>query len=176
MDDAQKDRVLEDSLPSRVAVGRITRPWGLHGEFKVELSTDFPDRFQPMAKFVIKGSEYTCAHVRHVANGLVLKLEGVDDRDQADQLRDASIEIDSVDVKVLPPGVYYHHEIIGLDVWTTTGQFLGVVQEILHTASNDIYVIHGASGEVLVPATNDVISSIHLDKGYIMVDSIPGLL
>jgi 16S rRNA processing protein RimM len=76
----------------------------------------------------------------------------------------------------LPDGQYYHRQIIGLKVRTTQGELLGDVTEILTGKSNDNYIVRGERGEVLIPAIEDVIRSIDLKRGEIVIEPITGLL
>jgi 16S rRNA processing protein RimM len=76
----------------------------------------------------------------------------------------------------LPEGEYYHDQIIGLQVITTSGIKLGAVTDILPGTSNDNYIVPGLTGEVLIPAIEDVVKSIELDKGTITIEAINGLL
>jgi len=76
----------------------------------------------------------------------------------------------------LPEGQYYHHQIIGLQVWTTQGELLGNVIEVLTGKSNDNYIVQSAKGEILIPAIEDVVQSIDLDHRIITIEPIEGLL
>jgi 16S rRNA processing protein RimM len=76
----------------------------------------------------------------------------------------------------LPEGQYYHDQIIGLQVKTTGGEYIGDIGDILTGKSNDNYIVKGATGEILIPAIEDVVQSIDLDKGYITIEPIEGLL
>jgi 16S rRNA processing protein RimM len=76
----------------------------------------------------------------------------------------------------LPEGQYYHQQIIGLRVITSRGELIGTVTDILAGKSNDNYIIRGAAGEILIPAIEDVVRSIDLDRGCITIDPIDGLL
>ena len=76
----------------------------------------------------------------------------------------------------LPEGQYYHHQIIGLQVRTTQGELLGNVIEVLTGKSNDNYIVQGAKGEILIPAIEDVVQSIDLDQGCVIIEAIEGLL
>ena len=78
--------------------------------------------------------------------------------------------------KTLPEDEYYHDQIVGLQVITTDGERIGDVTDILSGTSNDNYIVRGPSGEVLIPAIDDVIQSIDLDKGIITIKAINGLL
>ena len=72
--------------------------------------------------------------------------------------------------------LYYHDQIIGLQVRTTTGEFIGTVTDILSGVSNDNYIVRSSTGEVLVPAIEDVVRSINLTEGIITIEAIDGLL
>ena len=76
----------------------------------------------------------------------------------------------------LPEGQYYHHQIIGLQVRTTQGEWLGSITEILTGKSNDNYIIQGNRGEILIPAIEDIVRSIDLEQGYMTIEAIEGLL
>jgi 16S rRNA processing protein RimM len=76
----------------------------------------------------------------------------------------------------LPEGQYYHDQIIGLKVETTSGELIGTVADILTGKSNDNYIVRGEKGEVLIPAIEDVVQSIDLDRGYMVIEPIEGLL
>jgi 16S rRNA processing protein RimM len=71
---------------------------------------------------------------------------------------------------------YYWYQIIGLQVWTVEGRFLGKVTDILPTGSNDVYVVTGPEGEALVPAIEDVIALIDLEEGRLVVNPLEGML
>ena len=71
---------------------------------------------------------------------------------------------------------YYHDQIIGLQVITTDGELIGAVTDILSGTSNDNYIVRGSTGEVLIPAIEDIIQSIDLHKGIITIEAINGLL
>jgi len=89
------------------------------------------------------------------------------------------IEIHRSQLQPLPQGQYYHFQLIGLEVETTGGEPLGNITEILTTESgdvNDIYVVNGNRGEILIPAIEDVVKSIDPDKGRIVIEPIEGLL
>ena len=76
----------------------------------------------------------------------------------------------------LEPDRFYWHEIVGLEVWTDTGENLGKVQQVLRTGSNDVYVVGTGAQEILIPAIEDVVKSIDVEAGKMTVHLIPGLI
>ena len=151
-------------------------PWGTGGEVKVEVMTDFPERLTPPREVYLDGSPLAIERVRPHKGHLVIKLASVNSIIQAEKLRGRYLEIPSTQATPLPPGQYYRFQIIGLEVWTEGGDFLGKVSDILLTGSNDVYLVRGPHGEVLVPAIEDVVKVIDLDTGRLIIQAIPGLI
>lgn len=76
----------------------------------------------------------------------------------------------------LPEGHYYHDQLIGLQVKTVQGELIGTITDILSGKSNDNYIVQGSRGEVLIPAIEDVVQSIDLKQGYVIIEPMEGLL
>ncbi len=76
----------------------------------------------------------------------------------------------------LPEGQFYHDQLIGLQVRTTRGEYIGDVVDILTGKSNDNYIVRGPTGEILIPAIEDVVQSIDLKQGIVTIEPIEGLL
>jgi 16S rRNA processing protein RimM len=106
----------------------------------------------------------------------IVKLDTIDSIEQAEKLQGQTIEIHHSQLQPLPEGQYYHFQLIGLEVWTTQGELLGKISQILTAESNDNYVVHGAKGEILIPAIEDIVKSVDLDNGRITIEAIDGLL
>ena len=164
------------SPPEYIVIGRILAPWGIKGKLKVEVATDFPQRFVPTSTVYIDCQPVIIESTEWHKGKAIVKLNTVNDIDDAQKLLGKSIEIHHSQVSLLPDGQYYHFQLIGLEVWTTQGELLGNVTEILTAESNDNYVVSGARGEVLIPAIDDVVKSIDLDKGRVTIEVIDGLL
>jgi 16S rRNA processing protein RimM len=86
------------------------------------------------------------------------------------------VEIEHNSDNDLPEDEYYHDQIIGLQVVTTSGEKIGRVVDILSGTSNDNFIVRGNSGEILIPAIEDVVRSIDLEKKVITIEAINGLL
>ena len=159
-----------------IVVGRVVAPWGVKGEVKVEVMTDFPDRFSPGEEVHIDGCPMRIENSRWHKGRVTLKLDTVDSVEAAEKLRGRWLEIPSSKLRPLPQDQYYQFQLIGLEVWTTEGQHLGRIADILPTGSNDVYLVQGELGELLIPAIEDVVKSVELEKGRIVVELIAGLL
>jgi len=150
-----------------VAVGRALSPHGLSGEFRVEPLTDFPERFEVGRSLYIGGERHIIEACRWDRGRLYLRLPGIDSAEAAAALRHRLLEIPEREVKPLADGQYYQFQIVGLPVRTTAGLPLGRVSAVLTTGANDVFVVHGMLGEVLLPAISDVIKKVDLEGGYI---------
>ena len=76
----------------------------------------------------------------------------------------------------LPEGQFYHDQIIGLQVETTSGEYIGYISDILTGVSNDNFIVKSKTGEVLIPVIEDVIRSIDLSKRTVIIEPLEGLL
>jgi 16S rRNA processing protein RimM len=140
--------------------------------------TDFPDRFARTEQVLLGSSPTTFRLERHRLHRgrLILKLEGIEDRSSAEKLRGAQLEVPVEDATPLPAGEYYWHQVVGLVVEDTRGHPIGTVREILRTGGNDVYVVWDGAREVLLPAIKDVVRTIDLERGLMVVDPLPGLI
>jgi 16S rRNA processing protein RimM len=162
--------------PGYIAVARIVGPWGLHGDLKVETLTDFPQRFAAGSRVYTGDVAYVIERCRWQRGRALLKLAGIDSAIAAEALRHRLLEVPETELHPLGEGQFYHFQILGLEVRTTTGELLGRVEQIISTGSNDVYVVRGPRGEVLVPAVDDVVKSVDPAAGHIEVEAVEGLL
>jgi len=167
---------MDDVAPGYVAVGRILSPWGLRGDLKVEPLTDRPDHLAPGRSITVAGQTHTVEHSRPRGRLLYLKLSGIDDRNAAASLRDHYLQVPERDLEPLGDGQYYRFQLVGLSVRSTQGEPLGRVSHVLATPGNDVLVVHGPRGEILVPAIEDFIKEIDIQGGIIVIEVVPGLL
>lgn len=166
-----------------MAVGRIVGVHGLNGELRVELHTDFPERFAAGVT-VWMGTElvdYAVTGAREHKGMILLTVEGVDDRSTAESLRGEWLFIPEDAAMELPEGDYWVHDIIGLSVVDEEGQVLGRVTDVLQTGANDVYIVAPTEGvnrgrELLIPAIADVIQTVDVAAGLLTIRVVPGLL
>lgn len=159
-----------------IAIGRVVAPWGVHGEIKVEALTDFPERFSPKRDVRINKKTMAIEGCRWHRGKALLKLAGIDNIEGAEKLRGQFLEIPQSQINPLAENEYYQFQILGLNVWTADNEFLGKIERIISTGSNDVYVVSTEDGEVLIPSIEDVVKSVDLDAGRMTVEAIEGLL
>jgi 16S rRNA processing protein RimM len=167
-----------------LTIGRVVKAHGVTGEVVVEVRTDDPEmRFAPGTVLRAKGSDlgernYAVVAVRPHGSRLLLRLDGVGDRDAADALRGSLFVIDSDELPPIEePDTYYDHQLEGLSVRTTTGQDIGTVAEVLHTAAGELLAVNRPeAGELLVPFVGAIVTSVSLDSGIVEIDPPEGLL
>lgn len=162
---------------SRVDIGHVARPRGVRGDLFIHVfSSPTPLRYRALVHVWLRGKPYEVEKAAPQPKGLVLKLKGVDGRDEAVLLAGAAVQVDEAQMPPPPAETYYQYQVMGMRVVTTDGRDLGVVTEILETPGNDVYVATGPSGEALLPAIADVVKSIDLERRLITIELIPGLL
>ena len=168
-------------MQKRLEVGQIVNTFGIKGEVKVTPFTDDMNRFDDLKKVYVKTRKddklYKVENVRYHKNMVLLKLEGIENPEQAELLKNAYLEIDREDAIPLKEGQYFIVDLIGLDVYTDEGKLLGKVDDIYNTGANDIYVVKDELGkQVLLPGIKEVIKQVDLDNEKIIVHLIPGLI
>ncbi len=160
--------------PEPVLVGTITGAWGLNGQVKVRSHSDDPDRFKKGRTVDVGGRPARILSSRVAGSALVIKFDVVADRTQAETMRGVDVTVPPEALEPLPPGSYYHYQIIGMEVHDEADVRLGVVTEVLSTGANDVYVVRDGKSETLVPALAEVIVSMDTDPdGGNMVVRLP---
>jgi 16S rRNA processing protein RimM len=165
-------------------VGKIVNTHGVKGEVKVVSSTDFPEeRYQKgnnLHLFLPNKKEPVSlvieSHRTH-KNFDLLTFEGFNDINQVEIFKEGILKVQEDQLQDLEEGEYYYHEIVGCKVVTGEGEEIGTVKEILSPGANDVWVVKGEKGkEHLIPYIEDVVKEIDIEKGYIMIEPLEGLL
>lgn len=161
-------------------LGQIVNVKGLKGEVKVNSFTDDNTKFERIPKVFIKQKqnlkEYEIEKVGYAKNQVIIKFKNVNTVEEAETLRNSYIVVDREIFGELPEGVYYIADLIGLDVFTESNEYLGKVDDIFSTGSNDVYVVKDELGkQKLLPGIDEVIKQIDLESSKIIVNLIEGL-
>ena len=168
-------------MQKRLEVGQIVNTFGIKGEVKVVPFTDDIKRFDELKNVYVKtkkeSKQYKVENVKYHKNMVLIKLEGINNVESAETLRNAFLEIDRKDAIPLEEGTYFIADLIGLEVYTEEGKLLGKVDDIYNTGSNDIYVVKDELGkQILLPGIKEVIKEVLLEQEKIIVHLIPGLI
>jgi len=152
-------------------VGRVLKAHGLRGALRVELLTDFPDRFAPGHEVLVAGRRLTVARSEGTDASLLVTFEGIDDRNLAEPLVGAYCTVPLGEARPLPADRYYHFQLVGLTVVDAGGAGeLGRVAEVLTYPANDVLRVTGRDREILIPMVRSVVRSIAPAEGTITVD------
>lgn len=161
-----------------LAIGFLRRPHGVNGELIMDLHTDFPERVKEGRKIYVgeKREALTIDSARKHAKGMLVKLRGYDSPELAGRFRNQWVCVKASEVPALPAGQVYKHELIGLTVTADIGETLGVLDEILETGANDVYVVKKENGaELLLPAIPNVVLETDMGRRVMKVRLIEGL-
>jgi 16S rRNA processing protein RimM len=158
-----------------VTLGRIVRPHGVRGELVIE-----PERatgpLEPGETVYVgeQAEPHQVQTMRHHRARWLLRLAGCEDREAAEAFRGMIVQVER-EREALPPGQHHAGEVVGLAVFTEAGEPLGEVTEIIVTGANDVYVVTGPGGDVLLPAIPDVIRQVDLEARRMTVHLLEGL-
>lgn len=158
-------------------VGEVVGPFGVRGEVKVLLDTDFPELVL-QARHLFLGEppvRYEVLRARLQRGMAVLKLAGCEDRTAAEALRGLEVQVRREDAPACGDGEYYYYQLIGLEVWSTEGEWLGEVVDVWATGGNEVLVVRGKGQEWLLPAVERFVQRVDLDAGRMEVVLLEGL-
>lgn len=162
-----------------VAIARIARPRGIRGEVVAEILTDCPERFEGLetvTAVIGEGRrELKIENAWFQNERIVLKFEGIDSIEAAEELRDAEICVPDSDAVELEEGEFFDWQLEGCEVLTVGGERLGTVKELMRTGGTEILVITG-DREYLVPFAESICTEVDVVNKRIVVDPPEGLL
>ena len=167
-----RERMTED----RVAVGRVTRAHGVHGEVSVLVLSEVEGRFAPGAALRLDGGRgLTVSTSRPHRGGLLVRFEDVLDRTAAEELTGAYLFVPAAEVPAAPEGSFWPHQLVGCETLTDGGRSLGRIVEVLRGTANDVWVARDGDVETLIPALSDVVVSVDVEDRRVVVREVPGM-
>ncbi len=164
-----------------ITIGRIIKPFGIKGEMKIEPMTDFPDRFRKLRRVFLvspSGKEQAAEvrSTRYDAGGaLYLLVGGYESPEKAKELNGWFIKVPQEQAVPLPEGSYYHFELIGMEVFSESGEKLGTITDIFVTGSNDVYIMKQGRKETYLPATREIIKQVDRTRKRMVIHVMEGL-
>jgi 16S rRNA processing protein RimM len=158
-----------------IPVGRVTRTHGLKGELKFFPADQDDLVVQNDQQIRLGETTFKIKSVRGAKSPFIVKFEGIDSIEVAQSLSGQEVLVAKEDFESLPEGEYYRFEIEGLKAFDDTGKYYGVIEEIIATGSNDVYVVRGDCKEWLVPMIDSVVQNIDLEEGKLIFHCVEGL-
>ncbi len=159
-------------LDPLIELGRITRPHGVRGALILRVDPSLADAITPGTILEIAARDREVRKAVPVKGGLRLVLDGIDDRDQAEALAGALVRIRRDLLPPLAPTEYYDVDVLGIAAATADGQALGPVTEVVRTGANDVFVIDGTAGEIMVPVIDGVVLELDVEARRLVVDPV----
>jgi len=152
-------------------IGRVLKAHGVKGALRIELLTDFPDRFAPGNEVEVAGRRLTVVRAEGQDGGLLVTFNGIDDRGAAELLTGEYCTLPLSAARRLPADRFYHFQLVGLKVLDARdGREIGRVAEVLTYDANDVLRVTSGDREILIPMIRSVVRSITPDQGVITVD------
>ena len=161
-------------------IGYITDTHGLKGEVKVFPTTDDVRRFDVLEDTILvtpKGEKISLVaeKARYFKNLVILKFKDYDDINDVEKFKKSELYVTRENAIPLEEGEYYLKDLYGLKVITDEGEDLGIIDDIIETGANDVYVVKGDSGEVLIPNIKQCVLKVDLENGTMEVHLLDGL-
>ena len=161
-------------------VGVITSTHGIRGEVKVFPTTDDPNRFRKLKQVILDtGKEQLdmeIASVKFFKNQVIVKFKGIDDINDVEKYRKAGLYVTRENAVPLGENEYFIADLIGLRVISDEEEELGVIDDVLQTGANDVYIVKKEqTPDLLIPAIKDCIKKVNIEEGTMIVHLLPGL-
>ena len=166
-----------DNVMEKILIGKIVSAVGLKGEVKVYNYSDRPDIYEDTPSIYVDDVLMPVRSVRTQKNMIVLRLEGIDDRNAAERARGSLLYVTEDDLPELPEGEYYVRELIGMEAVTEDGGHLGKVTDVIQNTAQDIFEVETEEGkQVLIPNVPAFVLDIDADSRRVTFRLIEGML
>jgi 16S rRNA processing protein RimM len=162
--------------------GKITRPHGLKGEVVLIPFSRRSDSLPGISHIYVERKNsrepemMAVSAFRFQKGAAVVKLNGVDSIDDAEELRGAGVLVDTDELEGLEEDEYYWFELIGLQVYTEDGAFVGNVEDLIDRAEQSVLIVRNGETETLIPLAEPIIKEIDLESSKIVITPVDGLL
>ena len=163
-----------------IKIGTIINTHGVRGELKIYPLTDDITRFNRLKTLYIGDNKYKVEieKVKYHKGLVILKFEEFDNINQVLSFKQEFIYIDEEEKVELPKDHFFIFDIVGCSVLDTKEEKIGIVTEVIQSASNDVYVVkdYEKNKEYLVPAVKEFFVNIDIDNKRIIIDPIEGMI
>jgi len=167
-----------------IIIGKVVSTQGNKGAVNVLPLTDSIDRFKNLDNVFLRSKKsqtiLNVEKIRKRKDTVILKLKDIENIEEAKMIVGSFLEVERKNAVKLPKETYFIFEIIGFEVYDENNIFLGKVENVISTGSNDVYVVKSKDKEELfIPAIREVVKNVNLEKKRItikMVDGLNGLI
>jgi 16S rRNA processing protein RimM len=168
----------EDSL---VWVGRVVKTQGMKGQVRISSPEGRSPAFSRGNVVYLENRQgvkksLTVHSSRPYRQSTILSFQEVKRVEEAEEFVGCSIYVTKESLGVLPPDEFYGYQLVGLQVKTEGDNFLGILEEIMPTGSNDVFVVRKDGKEILIPATDEVVVQVNLLENVMVIRPLEGLL
>lgn len=164
-----------------IVIGKVVSTQGNRGEVNVLPLTGSIDRFKNLNNVFLRNKNsqaiLNIEKIRIKKDTVILKLKDIENIQEAKMIVGSFLEVERKNAIKLPKDTYFIFEIIGLEVYTENNIFLGKVENVISTGSNDVYIVKGKNKkELFIPAISEVVKNVNLEKKRITINMVDGLI
>lgn len=164
----------------RVTLGRIGKAHGLEGAFRLWPHADNFERFAELREVTLTraGEELRVRVLSVHVHGrfLTIQTDALASREDVRPWLGGDLEIDESERVTPEPGRFFHDQIVGLSVVTTSGENVGEIIRIIEAPAHDVYVCMRDGEEYLIPAVDVFVKEIDISAGRMIIAPIPGMM
>lgn len=162
-------------LTPYLEIGEVLKPQGVQGLVKVRPDTDAPERYLVLKSVFVEaegGYRELPISDQSLRDGYVyLRLDDARTRDEAEKQRGLMLYVDRAHARPLGKDEWYITDLVGCRVSLDSGEAVGEVTEVMQPGANDVFVIRGPKGEILVPVLRDVLVSVDVEDRSIVLNA-----
>ena len=164
-------------MSDTIIIGKIVNVFGIRGEVKIYNYSGFDDRYENLDRILVDGKPYPIREVRHHKGMILLKLEGVDTRNDAERLRGKNVCMTEDDLLPLEEGEHYIRNMIGMEVVDQTRGRIGILKDVLTDRPQNIFVVKlDQGGECLIPWVSAFVLDVDEERNRADVNLIEGMI
>jgi 16S rRNA processing protein RimM len=164
-----------------ITIAKVVSTQGNKGEVNIFPLTDLANRFKNLTTIFLRNNNsqttLNIEKIRIKENTVVLKFKNIENIKEAKMIVGSFLEVERKNAVKLPKDTYFIFEIIGLEVYAENNIFLGKVENVISTGSNDVYIVKGKNKkELFIPAIHEVVKNVNLEKKRINIKMVDGLI
>lgn len=168
-------------LRDLILIGHVIRAHGLTGLLRIVSYAQSKETFLQAGSVFLKTGQNELHEAKVVSmqphrSWYLLRLSGLDSVEQVEIFKGAEILIRKDSLIKTGEDEFFWYELLGLEVYLTTGEYLGALKEIFPTGSNDVYVVENQGKEFLIPAIHQVVKEIDIPQKRMVISPMKGLL